>query len=116
MDADRKSDDPIVPAKAANKRGTEPRAESLEGRGSAKRNVDQNVSRRTLSRDKRGLRGLFGVRESDFAFDSRQEPYEVILHVRICAGGRRQRRFLPRYVEPGAFFGSKSKIHARPPR
>ena len=31
-----------------------------------------------------------------FAFDLRQEPYEVILQVRICAGGRRQRRFQPR--------------------
>ena len=38
---------------------------------------------------------------SDFALDSRQEPYEVILHVRICAGGRRQRRSLPRYISHG---------------
>ena len=36
------------------------------------------------------------IRTNDFALDSRQEPYEVILHVRICAGGRRQRRSLPR--------------------
>jgi RNA-directed DNA polymerase len=64
MDADRKSDEPIVPAKAANKRGTEPRAESLEGRGSAKRSVEQDVLRRTPSRDKRGSRGLLGVREA----------------------------------------------------
>jgi hypothetical protein len=28
--------------------------------------------------------------------DSRQEPDEIVLHVRICAGGRRQRRSLPR--------------------
>ena len=29
------------------------------------------------------------IQVNDFALDSRQEPYEVILHVRICAGGRR---------------------------
>ena len=26
---------------------------------------------------------------NDFAIDLRQEPYEVVLQVRICAGGRR---------------------------
>lgn len=31
-----------------------------------------------------------------FAPDSRQEPYEVILHVRICAGGGWQQPYLPR--------------------
>ena len=36
---------------------------------------------------------------NDFTPDSRQEPYEVILHVRICAGGRPQGRSLPRYAE-----------------
>ena len=36
------------------------------------------------------------IQTNDFALDSRQEPYEVMLHVRICAGGRRQRRSLPR--------------------
>lgn len=29
--------------------------------------------------------------------DSEQEPYERTVHVRICAGGRRRRRSLPRY-------------------
>ncbi len=28
---------------------------------------------------------------TDFALDLQQEPYEGILHVRICAGGSRQR-------------------------
>src|SRR5690349_9604857 len=42
----------------------------------------------------------------DFALDSRQEPYEVILHVRICAGGRRQRRSLPR---PGIVMSMATK-------
>ncbi len=32
-----------------------------------------------------------------FASDSRQDPYEVILPVRICAGGRWQQRSLPRF-------------------
>ena len=64
MDADRKSDGPILPAKAANNGGIEPPAESPEERGSAKRNADQTVLRRTPSRDKRESRGLFGVRES----------------------------------------------------
>ena len=40
---------------------------------------------------------------NDFALDSRQEPYEVILHVRICAGGRRKRRSLPRSYLPFVF-------------
>lgn len=64
MNADRKSDEPIVPAKAANNGGAEPLAESPEERGSAKRNADQTVSRRTPSRDKRESRGLLGVREA----------------------------------------------------
>ena len=36
------------------------------------------------------------VQTSGITPDSKQEPYEGILHVRICAGGRRQRRSLPR--------------------
>ena len=43
------------------------------------------------------------IQNKDSAPDSRQEPYEVILHVRICAGGRRQRRSLPQ----------SSRIHIR---
>jgi len=38
MNADRKSDGPIVPAKRTNKTGT-PAAESVEGRGSPKGNA-----------------------------------------------------------------------------
>ncbi len=64
MDADRKSDGFVVPAKAANKGGTEPHAESLEERDPAKRNVGQDASRRTPSRNKRGSCGLLGVREA----------------------------------------------------
>ena len=39
---------------------------------------------------------LIPVQTSGITPDSEQEPYEGILHVRICAGGRRQRRSLPR--------------------
>ncbi len=35
------------------------------------------------------------IQANDSATDSRQEPLEVILHARICAVGRRQRRILP---------------------
>ena len=34
--------------------------------------------------------------QSSRPLNPREEPYEVVPHVRICAGGRRQRRFLPR--------------------
>jgi hypothetical protein len=37
------------------------------------------------------------ILNNDFAPDLRQEPYEAVPHVRICAGGRRQRRSLRRY-------------------
>ena len=36
------------------------------------------------------------IRRSVFSIDLRQEPYEVILHVRICAGDGQQWPFLPR--------------------
>ena len=35
-------------------------------------------------------------RSGPFVTDPRQEPYEVVPHVRICAGGRPKGRFLPR--------------------
>ena len=53
------------------------------------------------------------IQRNDFTLDSRQEPYEVILHVRICAGGRRQRRFLPQSrftYETTAFQGWRLNI------
>ena len=37
------------------------------------------------------------IRKYVFSIDSRQEPYEVILHVRICAGDGQQWQFLPRF-------------------
>ena len=96
MNANRNSDEFVVPATSANNDAAEASAESIEERDSAKRNAQQPALSRTPGRTHGKSRGLHGVREADFAFDSRQEPYEVMLHVRICAGGRRQRRSLPR--------------------
>lgn len=72
MNADGKSHEPIVPSTRANNAGTEPAAESVEGRPptavsfrqcrSAKRNVDTSDSGRTQTRTKRGSIGLDGVR------------------------------------------------------
>lgn len=64
MNADRQSDEPIVPAKSANKDATEAPAESIEGRGSTKRNAEQNALCRTQDRTKHRSRGLSGVREA----------------------------------------------------
>lgn len=90
-----KSDGSIVPAKRANNGGAEPPAESVEERDPAKRNARHSALQRTQCRTRRRHRGVAGVREA-FALDSRQEPYEVVPHVRICAGGRWQQRSLPR--------------------
>ena len=85
MNADGKSDEPIVPATSANKGSAELPAESGEGSGSTKRNAGQAALSRTQCRTKSKPRGLVGVREaveantadpharitSGFAFDSR---------------------------------------------
>ena len=64
MNADRKSDEPIVPATSANKGATEASAESIEGRGSTERNATQDALCRTQDRTKHRSRGLHGVREA----------------------------------------------------
>jgi group II intron reverse transcriptase/maturase len=64
MNADRKSDEPIVPATSANKDATEASAESIEGRGSTERNAKQDALCRTQDRTKHRSRGLHGVREA----------------------------------------------------
>ncbi len=95
MNANRKSDEFVLPTTSANKGATEASAELTEERNSAERNTKQAALSRTLSRNERKSHGLLGVREATLhtenvlAPDSRQEPYEVILHVRICAGGPR---------------------------
>lgn len=64
MNADRQSDESIVPATSANNGATETPAESIEGRGSTKRNAEQNALCRAQDRNKHRSRGLSGVREA----------------------------------------------------
>jgi len=88
MHADGTSHGSVVPATTTNNSGTIAPAESNEGRDPAERNAEQDTLHRTPYRIGKSC-GLAGVREvaNDFALDSRQVPYEVILHVRVCAGG-----------------------------
>ena len=65
------SDGSVVPTKPANNEGAEPSAELAEERDPTKRNAKQDALHRTPSRTKRRSRGLHGVREADFAPDSR---------------------------------------------
>ena len=97
MHADGKSHGSVVPATTTNNGGTIAPAESNEGRDPAERNAEQDTLHRTPCRIGKSC-GLAGVREfaNDVALDSRQEPYEVILHVRVCAGGGPQGPSLPR--------------------
>src|SRR5690348_18251660 len=64
MNADRKSDEPVVPATSANKDATGASAESIEGRGSTERNAKQDALCRTQDRTQHRSRGLHGVREA----------------------------------------------------
>src|ERR671919_3159161 len=100
MDVCGESDGLIVPTKRANKVGAYAlAAESAEGRRPAKGNAPQAYLRRTQSRGCKS-QGLWRVRQAARAagrhMNPRQEPYEVIPHVRIRAGGRSQGRSLPR--------------------
>ena len=78
MNATGKSDGPIVPLSPANNDGTEPSAESAEGRESARRNTDPSNLDRTPSRNRRRSRGLLGVRET--ARKSRELKFNALLH------------------------------------
>ena len=64
MNANRKSDESVVPATSANNGVAETPAESIEERDSAKRNAEQTALRRTPGRIKCKSRGLHGVREA----------------------------------------------------
>ena len=64
MNADRKSDEPVVPATLANNGAAEAPAEPAEERGSAKRNAEQTALHRTPGRTKRKSCGLHGVLEA----------------------------------------------------
>jgi hypothetical protein len=62
MNAERKSDESVVPAKSANNDAAEASAESTEERGSAKRNAVQAALPRTQDRIERKSSGLHRVR------------------------------------------------------
>lgn len=78
MNANGKSDGSVVPSNPANNGGTEPPAESAEGRVPAKRNTSQSNLARTPSRKKRRSSGLLGVR--DAARKSRDLKFTALLH------------------------------------
>jgi len=78
MNADGKSDESIVPSTQANNADAESVAESVEERGSAKRNTDQHDLSRTPSRNKRRSLGLAGVRET--ARNNRELKFTALLH------------------------------------
>ena len=82
MNADRNSDESIVPAKLVNNDVTETSAEPVEERDSTKRNAEQAGLPRTPSRTKRKSRGLHGVREA--ARKDSQLKFTALLHHIDC--------------------------------
>jgi len=102
MHAAGKSDSFVVSEKRANNAGPPTAAESVEERRLPEKNAFQPLLARTQSRTTRS-RGLSGVRETArndkkaivhpypgerfHRQHSREEPYAVVPHVRICAGG-----------------------------
>ena len=99
MDTVRESYNPIVPSKQANE-GPQSRRrrdhrpeESDQERGLAKGKVVQPSTAGTQSSGKKVSRGLIGIREAAERnqrfgrHHPRQEPYAVVPHVRVCAGG-----------------------------
>jgi group II intron reverse transcriptase/maturase len=78
MNADRNSDESIVPSNPTNKGGTDPLAESAEGRLSAAGNIVPSNLARTPSRNQRRSSGLHGVRET--ARKSRDLKFTALLH------------------------------------
>jgi hypothetical protein len=77
MHAAGESDGPVVPAKRANKGGTPPLAESVEGRGSAKGNTFQLTAYRTQCRKGVSLE-LEGVRR--VARRDKEVRFTALLH------------------------------------
>ena len=90
MNADRKSDDSIVPAKRANKTRTLA-AELVEERESPKGNTNQKALPRTQCHNGESIGwnvyDKYGECKFTRSSHPREEPYEVVPHVRICAGG-----------------------------
>jgi hypothetical protein len=80
MNADRNSDESVVPATSANNEATEASAESIEGRDSTRRNAEQADMLRTQGRDHSLSFGLHGVREAARK-DSRLRFTALLHHV-----------------------------------
>jgi len=80
MNADRKSDEFVVPTTSANNDATEASAESNEGRDSTERNAQQDALCRTQDRKKHKSGGLHGVREAARK-DSRLRFTTLLHHV-----------------------------------
>ena len=91
MNANRKSDGPVIPAKRTNKTGT-PEAESVEERGSPKGNAARHIHAPDtvpgLARNRCERLRLVEMLYLDRCTQGRSRM-SVIPHVRICAGGRR---------------------------
>jgi len=94
MNAVGKSDDFVVPSTRANKTATAA-AESVEERKSPKGSVvelpsmyrtQRRISHHLERRDRHDRYRCSAAR----SFDLTEEPYDVVRHVRICAGGGQQ--------------------------
>ncbi len=77
MNANRKSDESVVPATSANNDAADASAESIEERDSAKRNALQPASPRTPGRNQGESHGLHGVGEAAQRFRARLEARAV---------------------------------------
>ncbi len=78
MNADRNTDESVVPATSANNEAAEASAESSEERDSTKRNVEQAGILRTQNRTESMSFGLYGVREA--ARKDSQLKFTALLH------------------------------------
>ena len=107
MYASEESDGLIVPKKRANKAGRRRRSPWREA--GQPRATPQGTLRTGHSAGMRVVGPTKAYERSSGAprmwairavrYDPRQEPYEVIPHVRICAGGRPKGRSLPRRLK-----------------
>ena len=101
MNAVGESDDFVVLSTQVNKAATAV-AESVEGRRSPKGSiVELSPMLRTQSRIEHQIgvaRQSRLVAEFPRSFDLTEEPYDVVRHVRICAGGGWQQPSLPRCI------------------
>jgi hypothetical protein len=106
MHGHEKSDLAIVATKPANK-AERSAAEPVERRAGAKGNAGQQGTHRTQNRASvsqalERIRRAVGNRARDITLTVthlRWEPYALIGHVRICAGGAQQWASLPRHGE-----------------